>query len=95
MKTIIKGAIYKDGDELLRPHFTGEFWMVDCTEYKTKENILEDYDADFANKCLENTMLTYDDVTYYECEYSPHHTENFELLSDITAIEFYDDETDF
>ena len=37
---IIKGAIYKDGDELVRPHFTGEFWMVDCTEYKTRENII-------------------------------------------------------
>lgn len=36
-KLIIKGAIYTDGETLLRPHYTGEYHTVDCTEYKTEE----------------------------------------------------------
>lgn len=95
MKTIIKGAIYKDGDELVRVHFTGEFWMVDATEFKTKDAIQEEYHTEFADTCLQNTMLTYEGIGYFECESSPHHTENFELLSDISELEFYDYETNF
>lgn len=93
---IIKGAIYKDGDELVRPHFTGEFWMVDCTEYKTRENIIADYDKDFYKNVINsNEPLLHDDVEYFECEYGPHNTEGFELLSDISDLEFYDYDTKF
>lgn len=93
---IIKGAIYKDGDELVRPHYTGEYYMVDCTEYKTIENIVKEYDIDFAKNVVNSKEpLLHDDVEYYECEYSPHITEGFELLSDIYELCFYDHETSF
>jgi hypothetical protein len=96
MKTIIKGAIYTDGDVLLRPHFSGSFWMVDCTEYKTKAQIKESYDKKTAKEFINNGyFLTYEGKKYYECEYSPYHTEDFELLSDISNIEYYDEETEF
>jgi len=93
---IIKGAIYKDGDELVRPHYTGEYYMVDCTEYKTKEDILANYDkADAKNIFKSNEPYLHDDVEYFECEYSPHNTQDFELLSDLSDLEFYDYETSF
>ena len=92
---IIKGAIYKDGDELVRPHYTGVFWMVDCTEYKTRENIIAEYDEADGNNFLSNEPLLHDDIEYFECEYSPHNTEGFELLSDICDLDFYDYDTKF
>lgn len=95
MKTIIKGAIYYTGYNLLRPHFTGEFFAVDCTEYKTKKQIKQDYDKEYAKSLLENPCLTFNSENYYECGYSPYETKNFELLSDISNIEFYDEETEF
>jgi uncharacterized Zn finger protein (UPF0148 family) len=96
MGIIIKGAIYKCGDVLLRPHYSGEFYCVDCTEYKTKEEIKADYDKKYAKQFIEEGYcLTHDGVNYYECEYSPYNTEDFELLSDLDEIDFYDEETEF
>lgn len=93
---IIKGAIYKSGDELLRAHFTGKFFMVDCTEYKLTKQIKQDYDKKTANEFIKDgNYLTYENKRYYQCEYSPFHTNDFELLSDLSNIEFYDDETEF
>lgn len=94
-KIIIKGAIYKSGDTLLRPHYSGEFWMVDCTEYKTKKAIKEDYEKKYQKEFLSNLCLTHENVKHYECEYSPYHTDDFELLSDISDVDFYDEETEF
>ena len=95
MKIIIKGAIYTDGDVLLRAHYSGNYSAVDCTEYKTKEQIKQEYTdwKKFAGKdCF---YLTYEGKKFYECEYSPYHTEGLELLSDISEIEFLDEETEF
>jgi hypothetical protein len=96
-KTIIKGAIYTDGDELLRPHYSGDFHTVDCTEYKTAKEIRENYSEESFKKFVNEDAfyLTYNEEKYYQCEYSPFHTENFELLSDISELEFYDNETSF
>jgi hypothetical protein len=94
-KTIIKGAIYTDGELLLRPHYSGDFHTVDCTEYKTEEWIRSDYSEETANKFIEGDHLYYDGEKYYECEYSPYHTQYMELLSDISDLEFFDEETSF
>lgn len=97
MKTIIKGAIYTNGSELLRAHFSGNFSIVDCTEYKTSKQIKDEYSKETAAKfCNRNSFyLTYEGKKYFECEYSPFCTDDFELLSDISKIEFYDEETEF
>lgn len=92
---IIKGAIYKDGDSVLCAHFTGEYWQVDCTEFKTKKDIKSEYDKIAAKEFLGGYYITVDDVKYYECEYSPYCTEDFVLLSDLSSLEFFDDNIEF
>lgn len=95
-KLIIKGAIYTNGDILLRPHYSGDFHTVDCTEYKTEEEIRSDYSEEIANEFIEDSsQLEYEGTTYYQCEYSPYHTENMELLSDLSDLEYFDEETSF
>ncbi len=95
-KLIIKGAIYKSGDTLLRAHFTGEFNTVDCTEFKIVKEIKAAYSKELANQFIkEGYYLEHDGVKYYECEYGPYHCEDFELLSDLSTLEFYDNETSF
>jgi hypothetical protein len=99
MKTIIRGAIYstEDGSMLLRPHFSGHFSVVDCTEYKQMQQIKDEYSPESVERFTgENAViLTCGDEVYYECEYSPICTDGMELLSDISKIEFWDGETDF
>lgn len=97
MKTIIKGAIYFDEDIILRPHYSGEFYTVDCDEYKTKEQIKSEYSKEDAKKFTgkDSFYITYEGVKYYECEYGPYDTEKFQLLSDIGELEFFDEETEF
>lgn len=94
-KLIIKGAIYTDGEILFRPRLSGEYYVVDCTEYKTEELIRAEYSEETANKFINGNHLHYNDETYYECEYSPIHTQYMELLSDISTLAFYDEETSF
>ena len=94
-KLIIKGAIYKCGDVLLRPHFSGEFYIVDCTEYKTAEDIKSEYDKKTARQFINGICITHDGVDYYQCEFSPYHTDHFELLSDLSGLDFYDDSDEF
>lgn len=94
-KQIIKGALYFDGDTVLRAHYSGNFHTVDCTEYKTRKEIKANYSESIAKEFLSNYPITVDGKKYYECEYSPYHTENLELLSDLSPLEFYDDETEF
>lgn len=95
MKLIIKGAIYTDGDILLRPHFTGEFYMVDCTEYKTESQMREEYEEKHVREFMENVCLEYKGRQYYECEYSPSDTKAMDLLSDLGELEYFDSETIF
>ena len=94
---IIKGAVYTNGEYLLRPHFTGEFIMVDCTEYKTKKQIKAEYGKEISKEFLSGFCLTYEGENYYECQYSPHHCadDSFMLLSDLGSLDFWDEETDF
>ena len=97
MKTIIKGAIYTNGDELLRPHYSGSFSVVDCTEYKTAEQIKSEYSNEHFEEFTSDDALylTYKGVKYYKCEYSPFNTDGLELLSEVDKLEFYDYETEF
>lgn len=95
-KLVIKGAIYQLDDMLVRPHYTGEFMLVDCTEYKTKKDIKAEYDKNTAKEFLEDGFyIVVDGVKYYETEYSAYGTERIELLSDLSSLSFYDEETEF
>ena len=48
-----------------------------------------------AAEFLENSPVTVQGVDYFECEYSPHCTEGMELLSDLSNLEFTEDNYDF
>lgn len=88
LKLIIKNALYFDGESLLIPHYSGEFWTVDCTEYKTIETLeSEGYSEKFIAGAMDN-CLEYKDVKYFRAEYSPIDTENMELISDLSSLEF-------
>lgn len=95
--TIIKGALYFNGDEILRPHFSGQFHTVDCTQYFTEKHIKENYSEKFYKKITgENSFyIEYEGIRYYECEYSPYCTDSMELLSDLSELEYFDEETSF
>jgi hypothetical protein len=94
-KLIIKGAIYSNGDELLRPRYTGNFHTVDCNAFKTKKDIKADYSNDFYKEAIKEQPLIYDGVKYYPCEGGPYHTESMELLSDLRELNFFDDNINF
>ncbi len=97
MKFVIKGALYQQGDTVLRPHFTGDFFMVDCTEYLTKEEIKGKYSREFAKELTgeDGSYITVDEVKYFQAEYGPYNTDGMELLSDLSELEYYDEESDF
>jgi hypothetical protein len=89
MKTqlVIKGAHYFDGESILIPHFTGQFFTVDCTEYTTKQRIKDQYDKNFIKE-HKSDFIEYEGVKYYFAEYSPFNiTQDWELLSDLSELE--------
>lgn len=98
MKQIIKGALYFTGDLVLRAHYTGNFFTVDCTEYKTKTQMHDEgYSESFIKKAINSECITVDGVKYFECngEYSPHHTSTMLLLSDLIDVDYYDNQKEF
>lgn len=63
---------------------------------KTAKQIRQEYDKETAKNFIKNSLcLTYAGVKYFECEYSPFNVEDFEPLSNISDINFYDTDTDF
>jgi len=98
-KLIIKGALYFDGSEILRPHYTGEFTAVDCNSYKTKQEIKDNYPKEFYKDATgkDAEYIKKDGVKYYRCEWGPYHTENMYLISDLNLadLSYHDTETEF
>lgn len=87
MRLVIRGAYYKVGDEILIPHFTGEYNMVDCTRYLSKKEILEIYDKSWLKEHKDNYVIV-DNVKYYYAEYDTYCIDNdWELLSDLSELE--------
>lgn len=90
MRTVIRGAVYKRENDLVIPHFTGEFWMVDCDNYITMEELKQVYNEDYI-KGVEDNYIEYEGVKYYYAEYSPEQVEDdWELLSDISELRLED-----
>ena len=89
MKTqlVIKGAHYFDGESILIPHFTGQFIIVDCTEYTTKEVLKGRYSKDWIKE-NKSDYIDYEGTHYYYAEYSPFNiTKDWYLLSDLSDLE--------
>jgi len=87
MDTVIAGAKYydRDRDVILIPHYTGEYSMVDCTEYATKEDLKGRYDKDFIKNNEEN-YIEHNGEIYYYAEWGPFSIGGWELLSDISDL---------
>jgi hypothetical protein len=82
MKTVIAGAVYKRENDLVIPHQTGEFSIVDCDNYVTMEELKADYDEDYIKE-VEDNYIEYRGVKYYYAEWSPEHvTDDWYLLSE-------------
>lgn len=93
MKSIvIAGAIYRDHKDLVRPVYSGQYYAVNCWEYKTEEDIRQEYPHEEFEKFtghLRETIV-YGGVVFYRCECHGHYTEDFELLSSLEDINFFD-----
>ena len=96
MKFVVKGAYYfSEGyNRVLVPHYTGEFGLVDCTQYRTKKDILSDYDKEYFKKVKED-YVEVDDVKYYYTEYDCFNPDDFDLLSDLSELFHYEDSFNF
>ena len=96
MKTVIRGAYYydKEADVILIPHFTGEFWMVDCDEFTTMEDLEGRYDENYINEIKDNPIYL-DGKKYFSAEYSPFTIGDWELLSDISELFHMEEYFDF
>lgn len=95
MTLVIKGAVYFDGEEILIPHFTGEYQIVDCDRFCKLEE-LENYG--YNEKWLhdnEDNYITYNNEKYYFAEYSPYNVEDWLLLSDLSELEHVNDTYEF
>jgi len=91
-KLVIAGAVYYSDslDALLIPHFTGEYWMVDCTRYLKKKE-LKDRCPDYWFKENKENYIEFEGERYYYAEYSPIHTDDLNLLSDLSELKFYEE----
>ena len=99
MKTqlVIKGAYYYDNesDTILVPHFTGEFIIVDCTQYKKASDLKGVYDKQFLIENKENYVM-YEGSKYFYAEYSPNNiSDEWFLLSDLSNLFFEEQERSF
>ena len=93
MRTVIKGAQYydNDNDQVLIPHFTGELCVVDCTRYITKKEIKDTYDENWIED-NEGNIIEHEGTVYYYAEYSPQNVGDWDLISDISDLEFCEED---
>ena len=97
MKTqlVIKGAYYQAGDEILVPHFTGEYFIVDCNRFMQKREWKETFSKQFRDENKGN-FVEVDGTKYYYAEYSPMNiNDDWVLLSDLSDIEHIEEKFDF
>ena len=96
MNLVIKGAFYydKEADTILTPHFTGEFWIVDCYEYVRMDELKEIYNDSYIEDVLEDP-IDYNGKKYYSAESSPFNIGNWELLSDLSDLMHIEENYDF
>lgn len=82
---VIKGAQYFDGESILIPHFTGEFYTVDCTEYALKKELKQNYSKEWIKKNKDD-YIEHNGEKYYYAEYGSFYIDNWKLLSDLSDL---------
>lgn len=86
-RLVVRGAYYynPDDDAIYIPHYTGEYYAVDCDRYLTKKDLSSRYDKKWFKEHKEEYEV-YNDIKYYYAEYAPICPDNFELLSDLSDL---------
>lgn len=89
---VIAGAKYYDNGEIYRPHFTGEYSLVDADRYITEEAFIEEFGKEEFDNAEENGDKVYHNGEWY------YNTENYivwstdsediELVSDLANLRF-------
>lgn len=89
MRLIIRGAVYFDGDEILIPQYTGEFFTVDCIRYCTKQQLIDyGYNNNWFKE-YKDDYYSYNGKKYYFAEYSMYNVNSdWELLSNLSSLAF-------
>lgn len=86
VRTVIKGAKYFTGDNILIPHFSGEYVTVDCDEYATLEELKKEYSAEYIESVKDN-YIEHNGEKYYYAEWGPFNvTDDWDLISDISSL---------
>lgn len=94
---VIKGAYYFDrvNGTILVPHFTGDFWIVDCDLYVKMERLQEMYDDGYIDDAR-NYSIEFEGKKYYPAGHSAYSVDkNWELLSDLSKLEHFEEDYDF
>jgi len=97
MKLVIKGAYYYDreSDAILIPHFTGEYFRVDCTRYIRMKELKENHDQSYINS-VKDKSIKFEEKKYYDDEYSlVGVNKDWELLSDLSNLMHVEEEFNF
>ena len=92
-KLLIRGAYYysEADDAVYVPHFTGEYWLCDCDRYYNAKDFIDQYGKDKfveLNESGDMVIVHVDDEPYYSAESGPIETGDFELLSDLSELEY-------
>lgn len=84
---VIKGARYFRGNDIVVPMMSGEYFMVDCENYVTLEELKGDYDPEYVDS-VKNNYIEYQGVKYYYAEWGPEYiTDEWRLISDVSGLE--------
>ena len=96
MKFVVAGAYYYDrADEtIISPHYTGEFFMVDCDEYVRMEELKGRYDESYINQVKDNP-IEFEGEKYYDAEYNPFNVGDWELISDLSELRHLEENFDW
>ena len=98
MQLIIKGAVYFDekNDMIVVPHFTGEYHIVDCDTYEQIHVLEEKYDSKYIDRITSNDLFCgYKGNIYYSTQSSPCSVLDWELLSDLSELVYFEEDTEF
>ena len=97
MKLVIAGAYYYDrnNEVILIPHYTGEYYVVDCYRYMKMEEMKEMYSENYIKDVLDYP-IEFERELFYDAEYSPQYVnDSWELLSDLSDLKHLEENFSF
>ena len=93
-KLVIAGAYYYDrkADIILKPHYSGEFSIVDCDSFEQMSELEDKYDKSYIENVKDN-KIEFEGRDYFSTEYSPFCIDDdWELISDLSSLIFNDED---